>query len=73
MIIYLEDYFAPGPSSRQRKHCEVKEGFTLGELLQKLNYVKYEHIILVNGSIKPHHYRLSEEDGVTILPPFLGG
>lgn len=28
MIIYLEDFFAPGPSSRQRKHYEVKEGIT---------------------------------------------
>ncbi|MDY6825569.1 MAG: MoaD/ThiS family protein [Bacillota bacterium] len=73
MFIYLEDYLAAGPNARERKKHEVKDCSTLGELIEELDYKKYEHFIVVNGLIKPHHYQLNEGDLVTILPVVSGG
>lgn len=52
---------------------EIKDGTTLKDLLDQLDYSKYEGFCIVNGKHKPHSYFLQEGDKIYLVPALQGG
>ena len=66
----MEDYF---PGVDKYRTIDVEESTTVGALLERMDYKRYEHYILVNGSFKTHDYILQNGDHLVVMPVLSGG
>ena len=67
----MKDYSRCESAYTEKKVFEIDQYLTVGELLDILNYKQY--IVVVNGLLQPHSYKLKEGDIICLIPPIVGG
>ncbi|UWG96338.1 MoaD/ThiS family protein [Dehalobacter sp. DCM] len=70
MKIYLDSHFDDTLPPKEQGY-EVPEGWSLGDLLHKLNSENLNAV--VNGYFVPHDYVFQEGDDVTLFTVLSGG
>lgn len=64
----------PSGSKNKRAKISVKDGITVGELLEELKIPREAtNVIMVNGVHSNKEHRLSDGDVVSVIPPITGG
>lgn len=69
----LSARYPVGGSGREPRPLEVRDGITVGALVEEIGLADEQRITFVNGRHAPDGLTLSTGDRLAIFPPIAGG